>query len=115
MAVELPLVLASIALVLSTAALVRAFKPPQTRRVLELAAEIAELQTGVDALSRRLTKRGQVENMDKAREAHEDRRTRQDRIEAEALALIQQKQQQQQSLPLDEHAQRAQLRAKVLQ
>lgn len=110
---EIALVFASLAVVLSAWALLRAYRPPQTRQVLELAAEVADLQTGVDALSARLTKRGKVENMDKARAAHEERAQQRDAITAEAAAII--AQQKQPAAPSDPDALRRALRAKVLQ
>lgn len=103
-------------LALSAVALILAFKPPQQRKVLELRGRVEDLEFAVEETSKRITKRARTEGMEQARVAHEDRRQRQDRIEAEALALINAKKAGEQGELLagpDDAAKRA-LRARLL-
>lgn len=110
------LILSSAALVVALIALCRAYVPPQTRAVRELQSEVADLGADHDALKRHVHKRVRVDQAEGARDAREAKRARQDRLEQEALAIIERGQQApQQQLPLDPDTERAQLRAKVLQ
>lgn len=75
-------------LVLAALALGRAYVPPQTRAVHDLRGRVEDLEHDGDELHKRLNKRSARENMDKARTAHVEKSERRDRIEEEALAVI---------------------------
>lgn len=110
LAVVLALCAAGLALLLASVALFRAYVPPQQRVVGELVQRVADLEYLLENFGKRLNKRASTENMDKARSAAEERKSRRDSIEEHAVAVLAQQQQQPQSvLPLDRAALRRQV------
>lgn len=104
---------AGLGVVLSAVALLRAYVPPQTRDVAELAARVSDLEAVAIDYGKRLTARARKENMDTARQAHEVRKAQRDAVLEEAAALIAQQPRQQQQLPLAQMS-KDQLRAALL-
>ena len=115
----LELWLAGVALCLSVAsalvACVCAWKPPQQRDVRELRAIVEEVAADQLDLHQRVLARSRKENMDHARAVHETKRQRQQRIEEDAVAVIEAAKQGQLPMPADPDTQRAALRKKFLQ
>jgi len=94
-----------------------AFRPPQGRVLSDLRQRVEDLEYDVNppdpGLHARLTKRARRENMDAARAAHEEKRTRREAIEQQAHAIISGATTSPVPAP-DPDAQRAALRARVL-
>lgn len=80
--------IACVALMLSAVALIRSYVPPQTRRVAELTANVADLQHAVDTFGSRLTGWKRAEGMEEARGAFKTRRAASDKLLNEAAAVL---------------------------
>lgn len=106
------------ALVASLLALARAYVPPQQRQLHQLTGRVEDLEMAHQDVRERLTKRAKTENMAKARDEKESRANTRERIELEALRVLAESRAgatpASQPQPLDEAAQRAQLRARYL-
>lgn len=108
---SLCIVIAGAALLVACVALALAFKPPQTRYVLGLTAEVQDLQTALLGLVGKVTKRERIENVEQARGVRATNRSQEAALAAEAAALVGRK-----SNPGggDTEAHRAELRARFL-
>ena len=62
-----------IALALSLFSLARAWRPPQTRKVIELTGRVEDLEFAYEQTSQRMTKRARTEGADTARAAHKEK------------------------------------------
>jgi len=82
------LILSSTALLIAAVALYRSYIPPQTRRVAELTADVADLQHSVDTFGSRLTGWKRSEGMEEARGALKTRRAASDKVLQEAAAVL---------------------------
>lgn len=85
---SLPELASLAALLVAGIALWRALVPPQTRYVLELTAEVHELQTALLGLAGKVTKRERTETVAGARTVVERNRARDANIAAEAAAVL---------------------------
>lgn len=109
---SLCIVIAGAALLVACVALALAFKPPQTRYVLGLTAEVQDLQTALLGLVGKVTKRERIENVEQARAVRATNRSQDATLAAEAAALV--GRQQEPSHQGDTEAHRAVLRARFL-
>ena len=104
------LIIASIALVIAAAALIRSYIPPQQRQVADLTAAVADLQYSVETFGNRLTGWKRGDGMEQAREKLKTRRAASDKVLEEAAAVLEAVKgapplpQQQQALPLTKEA-----------
>lgn len=112
---SLCLAIAGVALLVAFVALALAFKPPQTRHVLGLTAEVQDLQTALLGLVGKVTKRERIENVEQARAVRATNRSQDASLAAEAAALVGKQQQPRQGGGAqDTEAHRAELRARFL-
>lgn len=110
---SLCLAISGSALLVACVALALAFKPPQTRYVLGLTAEVQDLQTALLGLVGKVTKRERIVNVEQARAVRATNRSQDATLAAEASALVGQSHQGG-AATTDTEAHRAALRARFL-
>jgi hypothetical protein len=86
---ELALIAALSSCLISVFALVRTMRPPQTRHVLELTAQVAELHTGVMGLAAKVSKGNRSQQSERARAVLTEQRTEQADLVTQAAQILQ--------------------------